>query len=82
MLTKLSKQTKQLDRSHKCLVPQNDKMYFSYPGIYEPGGGTLLASKCVGAFQRSFVRRGGVIKDGEGVVEIVPGDVVTVRTSK
>ena len=50
--------------------------------IYEPEGGTLLASKCVNALQRAFVNRGGRFQDGELVREIIPGDHVRVVTQR
>ena len=50
--------------------------------IYEPGGGTLLASKCVSALHRLFVSNGGTFVDSESVMKIDPGEVVTIHTSK
>ena len=59
---------------------------FRVPGscraIYEPGGGTLLASKCLAALQRLFVANGGTFIDSENVLKVIPGDVVTISTSK
>jgi len=53
----------------------------SWHAIYEPGGGTVLASKCVNALQRAFVKRGGELRDREVVELVVPcGDTVTVVT--
>jgi len=59
----------------------------SWRGIYEPGGGTVLASKCVVALQRAFVARGGTFLDREKVWRIIPnrtakGNTVTVHTAK
>lgn len=57
---------------------------FNFPstctGIYEPAGGTLLASKCVNSFQKAFVKNGGTFKDNSPVTRIVPGDVISVIT--
>ena len=79
-----------VNADHRCLSPSElRKMMplFDIPddciGIHEPGGGTLLASKCVLALQRVFMERGGKLRDGEQVVKIEPGQSsVTVTTSK
>lgn len=52
----------------------------SFTGIFEPNGGMLLASKCVAALQKSFKDNGGVFVDSEPVEEIIPGEIVTIKT--
>ena len=32
--------------------------------------------------QSEFIRQGGILKDGEGMLDIQPGNIVTVKTSK
>jgi len=61
----------------------------SWRGIYEPGGGTLMASKCVVALQNAFVARGGEFRDAEIVEKIIPNNIgfanestVTIQTAK
>ncbi|XP_072527705.1 peroxisomal sarcosine oxidase-like [Salminus brasiliensis] len=48
--------------------------------LVETTGGVLYADRAVRAAQMVFQGHGGVIRDGEKVVEIVPGNVVTVKT--
>ena len=54
----------------------------TFSGIYEYEGGMLLASKCVAGLQKVFVKNGGTFKDSEIVTNILPGDIVTIQTSK
>ncbi|XP_052256446.1 peroxisomal sarcosine oxidase-like isoform X2 [Dreissena polymorpha] len=48
--------------------------------ILDKSGGVLRADKMLQAFQAQFVRFGGVLRDGEPMVDLHPGDEVTVRT--
>lgn len=52
-----------------------------HSGILEHKGGMLLASKCVSALQKEFVKRGGTLRDSEQVVNILPGSVVGLVTA-
>ncbi|XP_048747465.2 peroxisomal sarcosine oxidase-like [Ostrea edulis] len=51
-------------------------------GVLDHSGGILRADKALSAFQECFKRHGGTINDGEPVLQVIPGDVVTVKTSK
>ncbi|XP_061194488.1 peroxisomal sarcosine oxidase-like [Saccostrea echinata] len=51
-------------------------------GVLDHSGGILKANKALYAFQEVFKRHGGTINDGEQVIQIIPGDVITVKTSK
>ncbi|XP_052800944.1 peroxisomal sarcosine oxidase-like isoform X2 [Mya arenaria] len=62
-----------------------------YPGMEFPKdftfvldktGGVLRADKMLQAFQKQFVRYGGVLVDGEPMKELLPGEIVTVRTPR
>ncbi|CAB3983049.1 peroxisomal sarcosine oxidase-like [Paramuricea clavata] len=53
-----------------------------HQGLLEPTGGMLLASKCLAAVQNQFVKFGGVLQDNEKVTDIVPGDIIHVKTNK
>ncbi|XP_028400342.1 peroxisomal sarcosine oxidase-like [Dendronephthya gigantea] len=63
-----------------------EKFRLNYPadrqGLLEPTGGMLLASKCLRATQSQFTKYGGVLRDNETVTDIIPGDIVQVKTSK
>jgi sarcosine oxidase / L-pipecolate oxidase len=54
----------------------------SYSAILDPEGGVLLADKCLRAFQNQFKANGGVIRDGEPVLRLIPSanDQVRVET--
>lgn len=58
----------------------------SYPEDYtfvlDHSGGILRADKCLKAFQEQFVKFGGELRDGEPMVNIRPGNVVIVTTTK
>lgn len=58
----------------------------SYPENYifllDYSGGILRSDKALKAFQEQFVRNGGELHDGEPVVGVVPGDIITVKTDK
>ncbi|XP_057295582.1 peroxisomal sarcosine oxidase-like isoform X2 [Hydractinia symbiolongicarpus] len=58
------------------------KVPHGYSGIVEHNGGMVLASKCVAALQKVFVRNGGVFQDGEPVTRIMPGSTITIHTKK
>ncbi|KAK9412635.1 peroxisomal sarcosine oxidase [Crotalus adamanteus] len=62
-----------------------------FPGIHPYGGemavmdptaGVLYASKALRAVQDLFQRHEGVLRDGEKVLQILPGSVVTVTTDR
>ncbi|XP_031557358.1 peroxisomal sarcosine oxidase-like [Actinia tenebrosa] len=59
---------------------------FSLPpdwnGTFEPEGGFILANQALKAVQEQFVEFGGNLHDGEKVVKIEPGNIVTIHTSK
>lgn len=54
----------------------------SHSAVLDPEGGLLLADKCLRAFQNQFKANGGVIRDGEPVLRIIPSanDQVRVQT--
>lgn len=47
--------------------------------VFDPDGGMLLADKCLRAYQNQFKKNGGVIHDGERVLQIVPSSKERVR---
>ncbi|XP_060077607.1 peroxisomal sarcosine oxidase-like [Ylistrum balloti] len=51
-------------------------------GIEDPSGGVLFSNKALVAFQSEFIKHGGALCDNESLVDIIPGDIVTVKTSK
>ncbi|XP_039174970.1 peroxisomal sarcosine oxidase [Crotalus tigris] len=62
-----------------------------FPGIHpygeemamtDPTAGVLYASKALRAVQDLFQRHEGVLRDGEKVLQILPGSVVTVKTDR
>ncbi|NP_001090110.1 pipecolic acid oxidase L homeolog [Xenopus laevis] len=66
------------------------EMKLRYPGLFlSPGevaccdinGGVLFAEKALRALQMLFKQMGGIIRDGEKVMHIKPGPVVTVTTT-
>lgn len=63
-----------------------DKYMLNFPnsviGLLERAGGILLANKCLLAVQDQFVKFGGVLHDNEKVTEIIPGQIVEVKTNK
>lgn len=74
--------------SHETFGVETAKKIYpglSYPSNYEflldKSGGLLMADKMLKAFQNQFVRYGGLIRDGEPMIEVHPGDIVTVKTS-
>lgn len=53
-----------------------------YSALLEHSAGILKADKCLRVLQDQFVEFGGTLKNGEGVVEIHPGSLVTIKTTK
>ncbi|OWF44915.1 peroxisomal sarcosine oxidase-like isoform X2 [Mizuhopecten yessoensis] len=51
-------------------------------GVDDHSGGVLFADKALAAFQREFIKHGGVLRDNESLVDVFPGDIVTVKTNK
>lgn len=51
-------------------------------GVLDPSGGVLKADKAVQAFQKQFMKFGGVIHDAEEVTGIEPGTIVRIHTKK
>ncbi|KAI5626747.1 peroxisomal sarcosine oxidase, partial [Silurus asotus] len=49
--------------------------------LVETSGGVLYADRALRAAQMVFQSHGGVIKDGEKVINIEPGDIITVTTN-
>ncbi|XP_058018992.1 peroxisomal sarcosine oxidase isoform X2 [Ahaetulla prasina] len=73
----------------EILTPQ--ELANRFPGIQPYGGemavtdptaGVLYANKALRAVQDLFQRHRGVLRDGEKVLQILPGSVVTVTTSR
>uniref|UniRef100_A0A8C5WSD2 L-amino-acid oxidase n=1 Tax=Laticauda laticaudata TaxID=8630 RepID=A0A8C5WSD2_LATLA len=73
----------------EALSPQ--ELASRFPGIQPYGGemavtdptaGVLYANKALGAVQDLFRRHQGVLRDGEKVLHILPGSVLTVTTSR
>ncbi|XP_060077609.1 peroxisomal sarcosine oxidase-like [Ylistrum balloti] len=51
-------------------------------GVEDHSGGVLFADKALAAFQGQFVKQGGILRDNEAMVDVSPGDIVTVKTNK
>uniref|UniRef100_A0A8C9EXF5 Peroxisomal sarcosine oxidase n=1 Tax=Pavo cristatus TaxID=9049 RepID=A0A8C9EXF5_PAVCR len=49
--------------------------------LWDGSGGVLLADRALRAVQDAFRRRGGTVRDGEKVLRIDPGAVITVTTT-
>uniref|UniRef100_A0A669PR30 Pipecolic acid and sarcosine oxidase n=1 Tax=Phasianus colchicus TaxID=9054 RepID=A0A669PR30_PHACC len=49
--------------------------------LWDSSGGVLLANRALQAVQDAFRRRGGTVRDGEKVLRIDPGAVITVTTT-
>ncbi|XP_001235036.4 peroxisomal sarcosine oxidase isoform X1 [Gallus gallus] len=49
--------------------------------LWDGSGGVLLADRALRAVQDTFRRRGGTVRDGEKVLRIDPGAVITVTTT-
>ncbi|XP_066914495.1 peroxisomal sarcosine oxidase-like isoform X1 [Clytia hemisphaerica] len=70
--------TEEINRKYKPFHFEGD-----YSAIFESLGGTLMANKCLQAFQTLYKEAGGVLHDNEQVKQIIPGnDLVTVVTNK
>ncbi|XP_045173792.2 peroxisomal sarcosine oxidase-like [Mercenaria mercenaria] len=54
----------------------------NYEFVLEKTGGILRADKMLSAFQSEFVRYGGTIRDGEAMLDLFPGDTVSVKTTR
>lgn len=54
----------------------------NYEFVLDKSGGFLKSDKILQGFQSQFVRYGGVLHDGEPLVELKPGTIVTVQTTK
>ncbi|KAJ8305957.1 hypothetical protein KUTeg_016502, partial [Tegillarca granosa] len=50
--------------------------------LLDPSGGVLYAEKALKAFQDQFIKNGGELRDGEPMIDLFPGDTITVRTNK
>ncbi|XP_058966224.1 peroxisomal sarcosine oxidase isoform X1 [Pocillopora verrucosa] len=53
-----------------------------YKALLEHSAGILKADKCLRVLQDQFIAFGGTLRDGEGVVEIHPGSLITIKTTK
>ncbi|XP_065897170.1 peroxisomal sarcosine oxidase-like [Dysidea avara] len=53
----------------------------SFECVYEEDAGILAASKAVTALQNVFIKNGGKLLDCHPITEIVPGDVVVLKSS-
>lgn len=82
-------QMRKFQRPHRVL--NHEDMKREFPELDLPrdtlcfmdyDGGTLRADKALRAYQDAFKKRGGILKEEQQVVEIIPGTVVTVRTDK
>ncbi|XP_060114938.1 peroxisomal sarcosine oxidase [Heteronotia binoei] len=78
-----------LDIPHEVFTPQ--ALAQKYPEIHPHGGemavadltaGVLYPDKALQAVQEQFQRSGGTVRDGEKVLRILPGNVVTVTTNR
>ncbi|XP_038060270.1 peroxisomal sarcosine oxidase-like [Patiria miniata] len=74
-----------------CELPSVEEVCRRYSGFsfgpehkafVDPNGGVLRADRCLRALQTMFVNQGGVIKENEEVLEIVPGKPVVIVTSR
>ncbi|XP_071949947.1 peroxisomal sarcosine oxidase-like [Antedon mediterranea] len=54
----------------------------SYGMFIDEQAGVLRADRCLEAFHQIFRKNGGVLKDSEKVLRIIPGTMVTVETNK
>ncbi|XP_033747868.1 peroxisomal sarcosine oxidase-like [Pecten maximus] len=50
--------------------------------VEDPSGGILFSDKSLAAFQKAFINHGGVLLDNEPMLDVYPGDIVTVKTNK
>ncbi|XP_033626998.1 peroxisomal sarcosine oxidase-like [Asterias rubens] len=77
--------------NHKYTALTSSEICRKYPGvsvapdtkgIIEHDGGILLADSCLRAMQTQFLKHGGTIRDSEKVLQVIPGDIVTIVTNK
>lgn len=68
----------------KVIETKYPKMTFpeDYMFVLDQCAGVLLADKALYAFQEQFKRHGGVLKDGEALLSISPGSVISIKTTK
>ncbi|KAL5017533.1 hypothetical protein ScPMuIL_007122 [Solemya velum] len=73
------------------IIPSGRELKEKFPNLEYPdnyrflldySGGLLYADRAVKAFQNEFKRNGGILKDGEPMLNIYPGDIITVRTTE
>ncbi|XP_065897172.1 peroxisomal sarcosine oxidase-like isoform X2 [Dysidea avara] len=80
---------------HKCGLPVSvldaKEMKQRYPHlnlpdnfecVYEEDAGILGASKAVTALQNVFIKKGGKLLDCHPITDIIPGDIVVLKSSK
>ncbi|XP_055983974.1 peroxisomal sarcosine oxidase isoform X2 [Sorex fumeus] len=72
---------------HQWLQPEELKQHFpnmrpasGETGLLDESGGILYADKALRALQNAIQQLGGIVRDGEKVLEIKPGQPVTVTT--
>ncbi|XP_078687144.1 peroxisomal sarcosine oxidase-like [Branchiostoma floridae x Branchiostoma belcheri] len=53
-----------------------------FTGLVDEQGAQIRADKAIKCLQDVFLQKGGVLRDGEKVETITPGDVITLRTSR
>ncbi|CAH1272624.1 PIPOX [Branchiostoma lanceolatum] len=53
-----------------------------FTGLVDEQEAQIRADKAIRCFQKVFLQKGGVLRDGEKVEAITPGDVITLRTSR
>ncbi|XP_074176058.1 peroxisomal sarcosine oxidase isoform X1 [Rhinolophus sinicus] len=73
---------------HQCLSSEELKQRFpnirlarGEVGLLDKSGGVLYADKALRALQDAIRQLGGIVRDGEKVVEIKPGPLVSVKTT-
>ncbi|XP_059938327.1 peroxisomal sarcosine oxidase [Mesoplodon densirostris] len=73
---------------HQCLPPEELKQRFpnirlarGEVGLLDKSGGVLYADKALRALQDAIRQLGGIVHDGEKVIEIKPGLLVVVKTT-
>ncbi|XP_019643436.1 PREDICTED: peroxisomal sarcosine oxidase-like [Branchiostoma belcheri] len=53
-----------------------------FTGLVDEQGAQIRADKAIKCLQEVFLQKGGVLRDGERLETISPGDVITLRTSR
>ncbi|XP_045840491.1 peroxisomal sarcosine oxidase isoform X2 [Meles meles] len=73
---------------HQCLSAEELKQCFpnvrlarGEVGLLDKSGGVLYADRALRALQNAIQRLGGLVRDGEKVEEIKPGQPITVRST-